>query len=275
MRLKAIDKKYARGLALSGGGAKGFAHLGALALLEEKGLKPDLIIGTSVGSIMGVLYADGYTPSEIKKLFTGREFSEFAEIQVPKSGLFSSRRFRNFLNKHLRAKTFEELQMPLIVVATDLDNGQSVEFSSGSLVDAVLASSSIPILFNPVFIDGICYVDGGIFRNFPVANIRYYCDMVIGVNVSPLVPLAYKKTILNIAERSYHYMFRANTVEDRELCDILIESTKFGDIRMFDLQNVEQISKLGYDAAKEAVEDAAKKGFPLLKKQSTGGYESE
>ena len=243
------QKKYALGLALSGGGAKGFAHLGIFKILEEKGLRPDVIAGTSAGALMGALFADGYSPNEIKELFTGREFSEFAQLQLPKSGLFDSTRFRLFLKRHLRAKTFEELKIPLVVVATDLDNGESHLFTSGSIVDAVTASCSIPIIFNPVVINGIHYVDGGLFRNFPVSVIRNECEFVIGVNVSPLVPQKYKQTILHIAERSYHYMFRANTIEDRELCDILIEAEEFGQYKTFDLENVELISQIGYDRA--------------------------
>lgn len=249
------DKKpYKLGLALSGGGAKGFAHIGVFRLLEECGLRPDVIVGTSVGSLMGALFADGYTAHEIKELFTGREFSEFAQLQLPKSGLFDSKRFKYFLKRHLRAKTFEELRIPLIVMATDLDNGESHEFRSGSIVDAVTASCSIPIIFSPVVINGVHYVDGGLFHNFPVSIIRDVCERVIGVNVSPLVPQKYKQTLYHIAERSYHYMFRANTLEDREMCDVLIEAEEFGLYKTFDIENVEQISNIGYSAAVRAFE---------------------
>lgn len=245
---------YKLGLALSGGGAKGFAHIGVFKLLEECGLMPDVIVGTSVGALMGALFADGYTADEIKELFSGREFSEFAQLQLPKSGLFDSKRFRHFLRRHLRAKTFEELKTPLIVMATDLDNGESHEFRSGPIVEAVTASCSIPIIFSPVVINGVHYVDGGLFHNFPVSIIRYSCERVIGVNVSPLISQKYKQTIFHIAERSYHYMFRANTIEDREMCDVLIEAEEFGMYKTFDLENVDQISKIGYSAAVRAFE---------------------
>lgn len=248
------DKTYKLGLALSGGGAKGFAHIGVFKLLEECGLKPDIMVGTSVGSLMGVLFADGYSADEIKDLFTGREFSEFAKLQLPKSGLFDSKRFRYFLKRHLRAKNIEDLGVSFIVVATDLDNGVSHEFRSGSIVDAVTASCSIPIIFSPVVINGVHYVDGGLFHNFPVSIIRNVCERVIGVNVSPLVPQKYKQTIFNIAERSYHYMFRANTLEDREMCDVLIEAEEFGMYKTFDLENVNQITRIGYEAAIKAFE---------------------
>lgn len=248
------NRTYKLGLALSGGGAKGFAHIGVFKLLEECGLKPDIIVGTSVGSLMGALFADGYSADEIKDLFTGREFSEFAQLQLPKSGLFDSKRFRYFLKRHLRAKNLEDLPTPLSVMATDLDNGESHEFRTGSIVDAVAASCSIPIIFSPVVINGVHYVDGGLFHNFPVSIIRNVCERVIGVNVSPLVPQKYKQTIFHIAERSYHYMFRANTLEDREMCDVLIEAEEFGMYKTFDLENVDQIFRIGYDAALKAFE---------------------
>lgn len=248
------QKPYKLGLALSGGGAKGFAHIGVFKMLEECALRPDVIVGTSVGSLMGALFADGYSASEIKELFTGREFSEFAQLQLPKSGLFDSKRFHYFLKRHLRAKNIEDLRIPLIIMATDLDNGESHEFRTGSIVEAVTASCSIPIIFSPVVIDGIHYVDGGLFHNFPVSIIREECDKVIGVNVSPLVPQKYKQTIYHIAERSYHYMFRANTLEDREMCDVLIEAEEFGLYKTFDIENVELISNIGYIAAGRAFE---------------------
>ncbi len=243
------QKPYKLGLALSGGGAKGFAHLGVFKLLEECGLMPDIIVGTSAGALMGTLFADGYSADELKLLFTGREFSEFAELQIPKSGLFDSQRFQDFLERHLRAKTFEELKIPMIVIATDLDNGESHQFCHGPIVDAVTASCSIPIIFSPIVINGIHYVDGGLFHNFPVSIIRDICERVIGVNVSPLIPQKYKQTIVHIAERSYHYMFRANTLEDREMCDVLIETEEFGMYKTFDLENVDEIAHIGYEAA--------------------------
>jgi NTE family protein len=252
MKNKMNDNKHKLGLALSGGGSKGFAHIGVFKLLEECGIKPDIIAGTSAGALMGVLFADGYSAGEIKELFTGREFSEFAELQIPKAGLFDSKRFRYFLKRHLRAKNFEDLQIPMVVMATDLDNGESHEFRTGPIVEAVTASCSVPIIFNPVVIKGIHYVDGGLFHNFPVSIIRNECDKIIGVNVSPMVPQKYKQTLVHIAERSYHYMFRANTMEDRMMCDVLIEAEEFGQFKTFDLENVDLISGVGYAAAVRA-----------------------
>lgn len=259
MRLK-TDRPYKVGLALSGGGAKGFAHLGVFRLFEECGVNPDVISGVSAGAIAGALWADGYSSDEIKELFKGKDFSKFAQIQLPRAGFFDHKRLRSFLSKHLRTKRIEDLPIPLVVVATDIDQGVSHEFRSGLLVDAILASSSVPIIFSPVEIDGTHYVDGGVFRNFPVSNIREECDRVIGVNVTPLIRQEYKQTILYIAERAYHYMFRANTLEDRALCDLLIETTGINQFKMFDLDNVDQIADVGYEAALNALGEPMKEG---------------
>ena len=250
-----IMKKYKLGLALSGGGARGFAHIGVLKLLDECGLRPDVIVGTSAGALMGVLYADGYKPEEIMTLFNGREFSEFASLQIPKMGLFDSSKFHKFMKKVIRAKDLSELQIPVTVMTTNLDNGEAHAFTQGPIPEIVTASCSVPIIFNPVVINGTHYVDGGLFNNFPVSIIRDECDAVIGSNVSPVIPDKYKKTIVGIAERSYHYLFKANTDKDRENCDILIETEEFSDYKMFDIDKVEMIANIGYNAAERAFDN--------------------
>lgn len=239
-------KPYRLGLALSGGGAKGLAYVGVFKFLEERGIRPDIIVGTSAGAMAAALLADGHTSDEIRQMFVGRELSEFARVQVPTTGLFDSRGLGEFLKRNLRAKTFEELQIPTIVMATDLDRGCGHPFTSGPLVEAIRASCSIPIIFSPVIIDGVHYVDGGLFHNFPVSIIRDRCEMVIGVNVNPYTARKYSKNIYSIGERSFHFMFRANTVEDRRLCDLLIETEEFGQYKIFDLKNIDRIARVGY-----------------------------
>ncbi|MDR3220122.1 MAG: patatin-like phospholipase family protein [Dysgonamonadaceae bacterium] len=249
-------KKYKLGLALSGGGARGFAHPGAMKAIEDFGLKPEIISGTSAGALAGVLYADGYAPEEIIQLFVGKDFREFADIQVPVVAIFGTSGLRRFLKKHLHAKNFEDLKIPLKVIATNLDEGKSEVFDKGLIIDAVIASCSIPIVFNPVVINGTNYVDGGVFKNFPVSTIRSLCNKVIGVNVSPLVSKKYNKTILHIAERAYHYMSRTNTLLDRTLCDVLVEITDLAYFKTFDLVNSEKIFGIGYGYSQRALLEA-------------------
>lgn len=255
---------YKLGVALSGGGAKGFAHLGVLQALNEKGLYPEIISGTSAGAFAGVLYADGYTPKEILAFFQNKAFREFAEFTIPHGGFFKSDGFRSFLKKHLRSGTFDDLKIPLRAVATDIEYGESKVFTKGEIIPAVIASCSVPIIFRPVEINERYYVDGGLFKNFPVSTIRKECVKIIGVNVSPLTRAEFKSSIKYIAERSFHYMSVSNTLLDRNLCDYLIESPSLSQYSMFDLDHVEEIYQVGYDLAinfLEETKDSLKKDF--------------
>jgi NTE family protein len=256
---------YFLGFALSGGGAKGFAHLGALKVLEKYGLKPDVIVGTSAGALAGVFYADGYHPDEIAELFRKREFKEFVELALPKSGFLKNTGLHSFLKKNLRAKRFEELQIPFNAVATDWNRGCTVTFSNGDdLVDAVVASCSIPVLFYPQLIHGVPYVDGGLLKNFPVSVIRKKCKNVIGVNVSLIIPPPEKNNMRTMLERTFNLMSNANTLFDKTYCDILIETKGIEKYSMFNLHNQETIMEAGYHYA--AMVMSEKKSLELVKK---------
>ena len=251
-------KSYPIGIAMSGGGIKGLCHAGVLKALEEQGIKPDILSGVSSGAVVGALYADGYTPDEIAKLFEDISFRQMTKIQIPDGGFFRIDAFEKFMQKTLRAKTFEELKIPLRIVATNLDKGQSTVFTSGKLVDAVVASCSVPILFSPKVIDGVRYVDGGVLKNFPVSTIREDCERLIGINASPMVADEYKPTILNVASRTYHFMFKANILHDKELCDLLIEPIDMGNYDTFDADKGREIFELGYNSTCRLLADTYK-----------------
>lgn len=248
-------KPYHIGIALSGGGIKGVCHAGVLKALNEFNITPDVLSGVSAGAVVGALYADGYSPDEIGKMFDDVSFRGWTQIGLPNGGFFSIDPFVKFMRKTLRAKTFEELKIPLRVVATNLDEGKSETFTSGDLVDAIAASCSVPVLFKPRKINGKNYVDGGVFKNFPVSILREDCERVIGVNASPLVADKYKLSIVNVALRSYHFMFKANILHDKELCDFLIEPTDMGNFDTFDVEHAREIFELGYQTACNRVKD--------------------
>ena len=250
--LKLFDRKpYKIGIALSGGGIKGLCHAGVLKALEEQGVRPDIISGVSAGAVVGALYADGYTPDEIALLFEDINFRNMTKIRIPDGGFFKTDIFQKFLTEKLRAKTFEELKIPLRVVATNLDKGQSTIFSSGKLVEPIVASCCVPVLFSPKIINGVHYVDGGVLKNFPVSTIRDDCEKVIGINASPMVADKYKPSIINVAARSYHFMFKANILHDKELCDLLIEPVDMGNYETFNVDKGREIFELGYQSARQ------------------------
>lgn len=245
------SKPYKIGIALSGGGIKGLCHAGVLKALEEQGIKPDIISGVSAGAVVGALYADGYTPDEIALLFEDISFRNMTKIRIPDCGFFKTDIFQKFLMSKLRAKTFEELKIPLRVVATNLDKGQSTIFSSGKLIEPIVASCCVPVLFSPKVINGVHYVDGGVLKNFPVSTIRNDCEKVIGINASPMVADKYKPSIINVAARSYHFMFKANILHDKELCDLLIEPVDMGNYETFNVDKGREIFELGYQSARQ------------------------
>ena len=238
------------GYALSGGGARGFAHLGALKALEERNLIPDIIAGTSAGALAGVLYADGFAPDEICDMFKHTKFKQFVELTFPTSGLFRPTGLHSFLKKNLRAKTFEELQIPFTAVATDWEKAVSVSFSEGDkLIESVVASCCVPLIFSPIDVDGRYYVDGGIFKNLPASTIRDKCNILFGINVTIIMPPEEKQNLKYYAERTFNMMSMSNTLPDKKLCDVLIEMDGIDKYWMFDLSHIDSIFELGYNSA--------------------------
>lgn len=261
---KKESRPYKIGLALSGGGARGFAHVGALQAFEEYGIKPDIIAGTSAGSIVGSLYSDGYSPQEIMKIFGHMDLHELIEVTLPRTGFLKYNKFIEFLRHHLKARRIEELQKPMMIAVTDFDHGKSVIFDHGDLAISIAASCSIPIVFSPIEIDGINYVDGGVLRNLPATPLRDKCDVVIGVNVTPLQREKYSHNIIAIAERAYNYLACGNVFPDIALCDILIEHQDVGDYNVFDLKAQQKIASLGYNSAKNVLESLTEAQRKLL-----------
>ncbi|MFA6872716.1 MAG: patatin-like phospholipase family protein [Bacteroidaceae bacterium] len=243
--------KYQVGFAMSGGFIKGFAHLGAIQALLEHDIKPDMLCGVSAGALAAAFYADGNEPHHCLDYFHGHSFGDFSKIAVSKAGLFSLDAFVDFLKTNLKAKRIEELSLPLYIIATDLDNGKSAVFKRGSLAERVAASCAMPVMFTPRNIHGINYVDGGILKNLPVSFIRKECEQVVAINVSPLQTKEYKKNVWNIAMRSYHFIFQANTIAERELCDLLIEPYNLAGYSNRELERAEEIFIQGYKTTSE------------------------
>ena len=150
----------------------------------------------------------------------------------------------------------EDLHMPVYLGATDVDNGCPVAFDSGEIGSRMMASCSIPIVFKPVNIDGVNYVDGGVLRNHPAWIIRDKCETLIGVNVSPLMPVKDYRTILGMAMRTYRLMTKANQSADMALCDVSVVTPEIADCSVFNLKNIKRIFISGYVQTRKALIDA-------------------
>ena len=261
-------RKFRVGISLSGGGAKGIAHLGVLQALEECGFKPQVIAGVSAGAIIGALYADGKSPKEICQFFKDSSFFKFVKIVVPKKGVMSTERFYNLLDGFLIAKTFEELQMPLTINATELIEGKNVYFNSGSLVDKIVASSSVPIFLTPKEMEGKVYVDGGIFCNMPAKVIRQDCDILFGVHVNPIVTEGSIDGMMDVMERVYHLAIQSSTVSEKRACDVVIEPVEARNYGMFDISKTQEIFDIGYRATMVKLhQPEVQKKLELIKSQ--------
>lgn len=175
------------GLALSGGGARGLAHLKILEAFDDLNIKPHIIAGTSIGAVIGALYASGLTSIEIQNFFKDLTFKRYAQlfdISFKGKGLIKGNKVKNLFSELLDNITFEELEIPLKVVATNLNQKKCKIFSKGDLGEAIRASISIPGIFEPVEINKIIYTDGGLTNLIPYDIIQNKCDIVIAIDVA-------------------------------------------------------------------------------------------
>ncbi|MDD2205126.1 MAG: patatin-like phospholipase family protein [Bacteroidales bacterium] len=248
-------KKYKLGIAFSGGGAKGAAHCGAIQALEEFGIKADVVAGTSAGSIVASLYASGVSPIDMCNMFGKMEFKDLLGIRVPRAGLFSSKPLVEHIAKIVPYKNIEDTPIPLYVVACNLDKGKVTVFNKGELAPRVAASCSIPIVFYPMIINGVHYVDGGVFQNLPVSSIREKCEKVIGISVHHAKEMKFENNMIAYAIRSFYLMFISNTLEDAAMSDMFVEldTTAYNS---FDLSNIEELFNIGYNTTVKKLEEA-------------------
>jgi NTE family protein len=256
------EKIYKIGLVLSGGGARGFAHLGMMQALNEAGIFPDVIAGTSAGAIVGALYADGYSPKEIMKLLNFTSRLHYISPAVSKGGLLQISGVIRILKENLRAKTFEELKIPLYVTATDLNNGKAVYFSSGDLLYPVIASASIPVLFKPLVISGIQYVDGGVLDNLPLKPIEDKCKFLIGSFVNPTGYEENVHSLVHIAERTFLLSMSKEVNEKAKRFNILIAPAELINFKILDPEKSQEVFQVGYKATSEKLKSFDFKTLP-------------
>ena len=173
------------GLALGGGAARGFAHIGVIKVLEAQGIIPDIIVGTSAGAVVGALYASGNNGFELQKLAIKLDESKFSDWSIPDRGVLKGEGLQKFVNDAVANRPIEGLKKPFAVVATDLNSGESILFRTGNTGMAVRASATVPGVFRPVSINGHEYVDGGLSSLVPVHSVRQLgADVVIAVDIS-------------------------------------------------------------------------------------------
>jgi NTE family protein len=197
------------GLALGGGAARGFAHIGVIQVLEENGIKPDLVVGTSAGSLVAAFYASGKTGAQLQWLADTMDESQLTDWTIPfmSRGMLRGEALGRYVNSQLNGAKIEDLKMPLGIVATDLQTGDGILFRRGDIATAVRASSAVPSVFEPVRIGNKDYVDGGLVSPVPVRSARQMgADIVIAVDISSRPEDAKTSDMLKVLLQTFSIM---------------------------------------------------------------------
>jgi len=244
------DDKIKVGISLSGGGVRGIAHLGVLKALNENDIFPEIVSGVSAGALVGVFYCDGYKPEEILQIFRKTHFFNFARLTVPRTGFMTMYKVEKILKEKIRAKKFKDLKIPLTVAASNLNDGIIEYFSEGDLIDKIIASASIPVLFKPRIINDKTYVDGGILDNLPVHPIRKKCDKLIASHVNPLSKENDLNSMLDIAERTFHLSIASSVQKNAKESDLFIEPEELIKHSLLKMENIDDIFSIGYESTK-------------------------
>jgi NTE family protein len=247
---KGDENNFDVGLVLSGGAARGFVHAGVLKALAERSLSPGIISGVSAGAIVGSFYCDGFEPEEICEIFQKDRIFEFVKLKFKRHGIFSTEGLREVLKKNLRSKRIEDLRKSLVVTATNIDKRTTSYFTEGDLVERVLASASLPVLFHPTIINGNNYVDGGVTNNFPLEPIEGRCKTLVGVHANPVAPYDPKKGLLHMATSTFHLCVKSDIERKSPRLDYFIEPTSLKKYGYFDVRHGKEMYEIGY---KEAV----------------------
>ena len=248
-------EKYTFGISLSGGGARGILHIGVLEALHKYGLPPEIISGTSIGAFVGVLYAAGMDPLEILELVKSSKMYKMIKWKVPSSGLLDINKVQTVLKKHIPVDDFAALTIPFCCSVTNLNSGLSETKSSGKLFQWVLASASIPLVFEPQIIGGNTYVDGGLLNNLPAQCIRDQCRFLMGVNVNHNGPEENISGFKAIAERAFRLTMAKNVHESFAICDFIINPPETRLYSIFDFGRANDLFKIGYEATERHISE--------------------
>lgn len=242
-------------LVLGGGGARGMAHVGVIEELEKADIPIDVIVGCSAGSIVGALYADCPNVHRLRRILEPLRKWDILDISILhcRYGLVQGRSLRNFLCRNLHHKRFEELRIPLYVVATDLRSGELVCLSHGNIIPAIHASSSIPFVFAPVLLNGRILVDGGVADPVPACVARELeADIVVAVDLCELLPKTCPTNLFGVATRCAEIKFQKHSEICVQRADVIIRP-EIGELSTFDDQNHEKMYQAGRQAALQAI----------------------
>ncbi len=235
------------GLSLSGGGARGIAHIGMLQAMEELGIRPGLVCGTSAGAIIGALYCNGYSPKQILAIILEFKVRKIFKLAISTTGLLHMGKIGNLLQEHLPENNFQALKIPLVIAATDLNAGATVYFSEGELINPLLASNCLPLIFQPIKINETSYVDGGILNNMPHEPLLGNCDFLLGFHSNPIDKDFKMTNVRTLLERIFLLAISQNAYARQHHFDLFVDPPLLGKFRVSQLSRAMELYQIGYD----------------------------
>jgi NTE family protein len=248
------------GIVLSGGGARGIAHIGVLAALEKNGIFPEIIAGTSIGSVVGAFYAKGFTPEEMLDVIKKSKITNIFNWSLPKQGgMLSLKILNTMLAKYLKEDSFESLDKKLYINVSNISKGKQEIFSEGPLFKVVMASTSIPIIFEPQVINGQTYVDGGMYNNLLVDPLIGKCSKIIASHANHNDLMGNLDSIRAVAERVYNLTIYQNVEKNIDKCDYIIDPPKLYKYSIFNFKNIDKVYQIGFEAAEKVINQKIKK----------------
>ncbi len=269
--LKKDAKKPIIALVLGSGGARGYAHIGAIEILEKNNIHPDFIVGTSAGSIVGSLYASGKNSSELREIALNLKANDVRDVTLDKKGFFEGKKVEDFINKEVNNTPLQSLKIPIYVIATELKEGKKVVFNYGNTGQAVRASVAIPSMFIPTKIGDDEYVDGGLVSPVPVDVAKKLgADIVIAVDILAQPVHTETSNIWGLFNQNINIMQKHLAQEELKGADIVIQPDLREKVHIFDVSGREITMLAGQNATQKILPELRKiiDNYPLLKRSN-------
>lgn len=233
-------------LVLSGGAARGIAHIGVIKALEEMGFSIKALSGSSAGAIVAVFYAFGYTPEEMLTLVKKTRWLSLFTPRIPRKGLFNFNKAEKYFRKLVDVERVEDLKRKVFICATDILSARPLYFDRGDLTPILLGSCALPGIFEPVRYGEFLLIDGGVMNNLPVEPLRRYRTLKVGVDVNPIAKVESVGSIVSLLIRSFFLAVRSNVDSRKGMCDVVIvpDIVEFSPL---DVRRADDLYRLGYE----------------------------
>jgi NTE family protein len=257
------------GLCLSGGVARGLAHIGVLKCLEEFNILPTHVAGASIGGIIGTFYASGVTSKQLALLSKDIKLTKLVKLQWPNIVKLDMSLVEILLHKYIKEDNFSSLEKQLYLSVTNLNTGKNEIHSQGKLFEKVIASATLPGIFPAIKSNGSTYVDGGLLNNFPVEPLIEHCDLIIGVNASPMIEeyTTNYESMKGLLQRCLTLITWQNTFQKFEQCDVLIDLKGVELYNFWNFDKSDELIAIGYEATLKKIHLIQSKLYEKTKKK--------